>query len=783
LGVESTSIERFLVYLQEKYPGRIVHIKRIPPREAKYAYLSESIHPLLANKLEELGISKLYTHQVEAISKVLAGSHVVVTASTASGKTLCYNLPVLHVQLTSPGKTALYVYPTKALAQDQLRKLNAFELPGRSRFGLYDGDTPPKERLSVRKNCCTVLTNPDTLHMAILPNHSNWAEFFRNLAFVVIDELHNYRGVFGSHVANIIRRLRRVCRFYGSVPQFIACSATINEPAQVMEELTGVKPEVVGNDGSPQGERWLVFWNPPCLVDGKRRSANLEAAMLLADLARHGIRSIVFTKTRVATELVYKYAVEQLREMPAIASRLMPYRAGYTPEQRRETERKLFDGLLLGVTATTALELGIDVGDLDACVLTGYPGTIADTWQQMGRAGRGCGPSLAILISLDNPVDQFIVQNPEYLFNTSNERTILNPKNPYILAEHMRCAVYEIPFSDFDFPLFGITSPRILEVLSSQSKEVVHTSRYWSWIGSGYPAANVSIRSSGGCGYCIRDLANPEVVLGTVEEATAFQTLHEGAVYLHLGESYIVEYLDIEKRCAYVRRKKVDYYTIPRTETNISIDEEFQNRRLGCSVLHFGRVLVTSRVTGYWKKQVMTETCLGEFDLELPPQSYDTQAVWLSLDFPPSKEVQIELGMSMRSCDVQAKWFGMYSRLSQEASNRWFGGLHAFEHALVGVLPLCAMCDVVDIGGVSSPMHPQIGAPVIFIFDAHPGGVGLSEAAYARADELVRMAYSIVSRCPCKNGCPSCVQSPRCGSNNFPLDKQLAVLLIASLTV
>lgn len=732
------------------YRGQLVHTARVPAREANYGELAQPLHSTLDERLKAAGIERLYSHQAAAVNLALGGSHVAVVTSTASGKTLCYNLPILHTQLKSPGKNALYLFPTKALAQDQLRKLKEFDLADGPRFGIYDGDTPTSERARIRRNCHTILTNPDMLHVGILPNHTGWADFFHNLAFVVIDEMHVYRGVFGAHVGNVMRRLRRICRHYGSVPQFIACSATIGNPGELMNKLTGVTAEIVDDDGSPSGEKCFAFWNPPYIGEGERKSANSEAAALFLRLVSNGIRNITFTKARVVAELIYRYALAAIEDTD-LAKRIMSYRGGYTPEQRRQIEKGLFEGYLIGVTATNALELGVDIGDLEACVLTGYPGTIASTWQQAGRAGRGRGSSLAILVALDNPLDQYLMRNPQYLLDARNEKAILDPFNAYILAEHLQCAADEVPISELDFPLFGPDVARILEVMG-ESGRMIRGDRRWYWGGSGKPAPNINIRSTGGSAFVITDLARSGSVLGTADEAGAFHVLHEGAVYLHQGESYAVEKMDIPEKTAHVLARDVDYYTVPRSLTEVKIEDEWNGRELNLGKLHFGEITVTTQVTGYWKRRLMTDITLESLDLDLPPRSFSTMALWLTLDNPiPAEVVARPLGLE--------------------------GGIHGLEHSLIGMMPLYAMCDRLDIGGASHPFHPQTTLPTIFIYDAHPGGVGISEAAYSKADELLIATLEAVAQCPCREGCPSCIQSPKCGNNNFPLDKQAAVSL------
>jgi len=522
-----------------------------------------------------------------------------------------------------------------------------------------------------------------------------------------------------------------------------------------MSALTGVKAEIVDDDGSPAGEKLFGFWNPPYIGAGERRSANWEAASLLVELVRRGIRSITFAKARVVAELIYRYARAELEAHSSeAAGRIMSYRGGYTPEQRRRIEKGLFEGELLGVTATNALELGVDIGDLEACILTGYPGTIASTWQQAGRAGRGRRTSLAILIALDNPLDQFLVRNPHYLLDSANERAILDPHNPYILAEHLLCAAYEIPISAHDCDLFGGDSARLLTVLAESGQITLQGK--WFWTGDGYPAAEVNIRSAGGSSYLIYDAAAPDMLLGTVEEASAFQMIHEGAVYLHQGESYVIERLDRVSHCASASRRDVDYYTSPATLTDTLVKEESESRKAGVSRLCFGEITVTERVVAYRRKRLLTDEILEVVDLDLPAQSFDTQAFWLVLA-PSVVETVRSHGLDLE------------------------GGIHGLEHALIAMMPLYAACDRQDVGGASHPAHPHTGLPTIFVYDAHPGGVGIGETAYRRLGELLESTLKTLSECPCVDGCPSCVQSPKCGNNNSPIDKQAALLILRTL--
>ncbi|MDO8682309.1 MAG: DEAD/DEAH box helicase [Armatimonadota bacterium] len=750
--------DEFLAVIKRRpeYKRQIVHTERIPARPVKYASLESPLNPLLEQALCKQRIDHLYSHQAKAISAARKGEHVIVVTSTASGKTLCYNAPVIESILVSQNNRALYIFPTKALAQDQLGKLRELGLPMQA--ATFDGDTPNHERRIIKKSSQIILTNPDMLHVGILPYHATWSSFFKNLKYIVIDEIHSYRGVFGSHVANIMRRLRRICAHYGAEPQFIASSATIANPGGLMTTLTGLEPTVIDEDGSPSGEKIFVFWNPPYLgYAGERRSANSEATFLLTELAKARIRHIVFTKARKTAEIILRYARAQLAEegFADVANRIMSYRAGYRPEDRREIEKRLFSGDLIGVTSTTALELGVDVGGLDACVLTGYPGTVASTWQQAGRAGRGVSQSLAILIALDNPLDQFLMKSPDYFFGRSHETAVVDPSNPYLLASHALCAAYELPLTEHDFEIFG---PRLGEVLAvlTEAGELTYRGR-WFWSGSRYPAADVNIRSASSENYQIIDTAKPDVSLGIVDGARVFETVHSGAVYLHAGESYVVERLDLTSKIAYVMQADVSYFTEPATTTSLDVKETVENSQMGNTERFFGDVLVTNQVIGYRKKQLFTDELIETRDLDLPPSHLETEALWFPI---PQKMADILIG---REYDLP-------------------GSIHAIEHAAIGILPLFAMCDRQDIGGVSNPAHAAVsGQPVIFIYDGYPGGVGIAQSGYDRLEELLEATLKAIDDCPCDDGCPSCVQSPKCGNNNEPLDKDGAVFLLRML--
>ena len=750
---------RFLesVRSSKNYHGQIVHIERIPRREAVYGDLAPPLSGEIANALNRLGITRLYCHQAESIEAVRHGESIAVVTSTASGKTLCYNIPVLEALEKDAKARALYIYPTKALAQDQLGKLKQFDL-AYLEPAAYDGDTPRQERPFIKRSANVILTNPDMLHVGILPYHTTWSAFFRNLKYVVIDEMHSYRGVFGAHVANILRRLRRVAEYYGSNPQFICASATVRNPGELAKDLIGIDVRVIDTDGSPAGEKIFVFWNPPFLEKtDERRSANSEAVDLFTKLVESHVRTIVFTKARKTAELILRYSRQKLaeRNLPEV-NRIMSYRAGYRPTERREIERRLFTGELLGVTSTTALEVGVDIGGLDAAIITGYPGTIASTWQQAGRAGRGTDQSLAILIALDNPIDQYLMRNPGYFFSSEHERAIVNSENPYILADHLLCAAYEMPLDNSEIErLFGESAWELLSVLENAGR--LSYRRKWFWVGRGYPANNVNIRSASATCYTIVSVERGGMLLGTVDEPAAFETVHPGAVYLHGGDSYVVTKLDIEQRVAYVERTDVNYYTTPGNRTDIEVKQVLKNSSLKGARLTFGEVTVANQVTHYWRKQLFTERVIDKVLLNLPEVTMDTQAVWLVLPAELTDSL-VHLGYDLA------------------------GSIHAIEHASIGILPLFALCDRTDIGGVSHPGHPDVESKaVIFIYDGYAGGVGLARAAFDRFEELLIATLETIKGCQCKEGCPSCIQSPKCGNNNEPLDKAGAVFILSKI--
>jgi len=751
-------VESFLRDLQQAhgYQRQIVHTRHLAARPARFAALDQPLHPRLEERLGAVGVRQLYTHQAAAINAARRGEHVAVVTSTASGKTHCYNVPVADALLDDPEARALYLFPTKALAQDQRDVFAALELP-EIPIATYDGDTPERERRPIRERARILLSNPDMLHVGILPQHFRWKPFLQRLRFVVIDEMHVYRGVFGSNVAQVLRRLRRLCRFHGADPRFICTSATIANPDELAARLLGVPVTVIGDDGAPAGPRWFALWNPP-LTNGPasaRRSPSTEATGLFTELVRRGVRTIAFTKARKITELIARYAARRLRvAAPELVGRISPYRAGYLPADRRRIERRLFDGDLLGVVSTSALELGIDVGGLDAAILVGFPGTIASMWQRAGRAGRGTDAALAVLVAGDDALDQYLMRHPDYLFERPCEHAVIDPDNPYILTRHLRCAAAEIALIEPDFDLFGPRA-RALVPLLIEAGELTPRRNRWHWTGrERYPARGVDVRSAGSGAFRVVDARRRTI--GTVEEARVFEQAHPGAICLHLGEAYLVSDLDLAARVVRVQETEADYHTQPRTTIDLEVRRPLAGRPWGPTTLRFGEVDVTSQVTGFARKEHVTETVLGIEPLDLPAQLLTTRALWFEI--PEALEQRVH-----------------------EQGLDFAGGIHAVEHAAIGVLPLFAMCDRWDIGGVSYPHHPQLGRPAIFIYDGYPGGVGITEKGFVLADTLMAATREVIEACPCEAGCPSCIQSPKCGNLNQPLDKQAALVLLQGL--
>ncbi len=737
------------------YDGQLVHWQRLPARAAQHVQGPIELHPQVVELLQSGGKWPLFTHQAEAINGLRDGANVMVATPAASGKSLCYHVPAIETLMNDSAGRVLYLFPTKALAQDQLAGLEELTDGLGLHTAIFDGDTPREDRSQVRRQAQLILSNPDMLHLGILPNHRAWARFLRGLRLVVVDEAHVYRGVFGSHVANVLRRLRRLCHHYGSSPQFVMCSATIANPEELAEKLTGLPFQVVDQNGAGSGGRHFVFWNPP-IIDQRRagrRSTNTEVSGLFARLVEEGVRTLTFVKTRRLAELVYLYTRETLQqEHPELADRIGSYRAGYLAEERREIEKALFSGDLLGVATTTALELGIDVGDLDATLLAGYPGTVAGTWQQ---AGRGGAEALTVLVARDDPLDQYLMRYPEFFFGRSSENALVSPANPHIMGPHLLCAAYEAPLDASDEALFG---PKLTEQIQQLDAQGLLHRRAGRWHLSpevAYPAEEINLRSTSRDSYLVVEEGSGAIV-ETVEESAAFRQLHQGAVYLHRGKSLLVTRLETAAKVAYVNAQEVPYYTQARDLTDIRIIRSWESKLDGGVKVSLGEVRVTDHVVGYRRKEPFTEKELSEETLDLPPNLFDTVALWF--DVPQ----------------------GLAARCAKEKLDL-AGGLHAAEHAAIGILPLFAMCDRNDIGGVSTPLHPDTGRPQVFIYDGHPGGIGISEQGYHQIDRLWQATLDTVASCPCEEGCPSCIQSPKCGNNNHPLDKGVAIDLLREL--
>jgi DEAD/DEAH box helicase domain-containing protein len=730
---------------------QLVATAREGERPAARTPVPGALHPRLLEALSEAGIDALWSHQADALEAAAQG-HVIVTTGTASGKSLAFNLPVLDTLAHDPSARAIYLYPTKALAQDQARKLGQLGAAF-LRQSIYDGDTPREERRAIRQRSNLILTNPDMLHVGVLPNHRSWADVLANLAWIVVDEAHVYRGVFGSHVANVLRRLRRLALAYGTEPRFVLTSATIANPVELAERLTGLDFRLVDGDGAPRAERRIAMWNPP-LVDertGARASALSEAAGLLAGLVEQGVRTICFLKSRRGVELIQRFTRLRLEDAGRadLAERIAPYRAGYTPSQRREIERRLAEGELLAVVATDALELGIDVGELDAAVCVTFPGTVASLRQMWGRAGRRTR-GLALYVAGEDALDQFFCRHPDEFLERPVERAILDHESEEIYLAHLCAAAYEVPLSGDDADFLGAGWEARAQRLVKLGRLRERGGRYLPR-GPGYPAAEIALRSASADSVAIVEVEAGEVI-GTVESARAHSAVHPGAVYLHMGGAYEVEELDLPAGRAIVRPFEGDWYTQPKKESETFIEQVRDRRQVGGAALSFGIVSVTEQVVAYQKKRVADHEVLDLLTVDLPEQEFVTQALWYEL---PEDLLHEEFPLEALQ-----------------------GSLHAAEHGQIAVLPLIAMCDRWDIGGLSTAFHHQTGRPTVFIYDGHPGGVGITRVGFERFEVLVADALRLISECRCESGCPSCVQSPKCGNLNEPLSKRGAIELL-----
>ena len=720
--------------------GALRHWETLSARPARFGELSPPLASALAEALEHQGIARLYTHQAQAIESLRAGLDTVVVTGTASGKSLCYHLPVLERLLAEPGATALYLFPTKALAQDQLQSLNRLssghpELVRSVRAGVYDGDTQPTTRRKLRDSANLILSNPDMLHQGVLPYHPKWSRFLRGLRFVVVDEMHSYRGIFGSHVANVLRRLERAVRHVGGEFRYVLSSATIRNPGELARSLTGREVQVVDDDGSPRGEKHFVFWNPPFVDEARveRRSSNGEGCVLLTGLIAHGAQALAFTKSRVAAELVYRYARERLARMePGLEERIQPYRGGYLPEERRRIEKALFAGELRGVVSTNALELGVDIGGLDAVVMIGAPPTRASAWQQAGRAGRKGEPALAVLVAYNDTVDQYLMRHPEYFFGHSPEAAVIDPHNPYILAQQLACAAYELPLSAEDERAFGPQTNRILEALEEAGETRSIDGRAY-WAKTDFPAAKVNLRTISDDTYTIMDRTRGNAVIGTVDGISALELVYPEAIYLHEGETCYVRELDLEQKVAFVEPREVDYYTQPVLDMNIRVRGERERQEWRGETVRFGEVTYSWQTVAMKKIKFHSLDSIGYHPLELPRLTLETVAFW----FAPTDEA--------------------WRAVARQGMNP-VEGLSGVRNLFLTLLSMLSMCDPADLGGVIDSSN--LGRPGLFVFDRYPGGLGFAEQGYARLEELTRAALDHLEACECETGCPSCVGLP-----------------------
>lgn len=744
------------------------HVEHQTARPARTAGWPKWAPPRLVDALRDRGARELWMHQVEGAEAVWAGENVVVATGTASGKSLVYQLPVLSKLLDDNRATALYLAPTKALGADQLRTIDELGLR-EVRAASYDGDTPQVERDWVRAHGRWIFTNPDMLHYGVLPGHSRWARFFRRLSHIVVDECHTYRGVFGSHVALLLRRLRRVAQHYGADPVFVLASATVSDPASLAARLTGVSCRAVTDDGSPRGARTIAFWEPPLLdeIIGEngapvRRAAGTEAARIMTELVIEDARTLAFIRSRRGVELAALSAQRALSDVDeSLAQKVAAYRGGYLPEDRRELERCLLSGELRAVATTNALELGVDISGLDAVVVAGYPGTLASFWQQAGRAGRDGEGALVVFVARDDPLDTYLVHHPPAMLDRPVEATVLDPTNPYVLEPHLACAAAELPLDEGSFGVFGgDPARRAVEALTAGGvlRKRPHG---WFWTSRERPHRNVELRGAGGHPIAVVEGESGRM-LGTVDPDSACGTVHPGAVYLHRGESFVVDELDLETRIALVHQESPDWTTSPRNVVDISVLRTIERHDTGRGVaVCLGEVEVTSQVVGYLRKRPSGEV-LDQVPLDLPAQTLLTRAVWYT--------VGDELLMGSAPGGA-----GLDPALVP-------GALHAAEHAAIGLLPLFATCDRWDIGGVSTALHADTGEATVFVHDGHPGGAGFADRGYAALVPWLAATREAIASCDCPAGCPSCVQSPKCGNGNEPLDKAGAVAVLDAVS-
>lgn len=733
----SAALARFhTIVAQPESPVRA--IRHEPAAEGEFREIPEAIQPALRQALERRGIRKLYSHQAEAFEAIHAGRNVVIVTPTASGKTLCYNLPVLDLMLREPGARAMYLFPTKALSEDQLHELQTAvdETGSEVRAFTYDGDTPQDARKAIRQRANIVLTNPDMLHSGILPHHTRWTKLFESLRYVVIDELHYYRGVYGSHLANLLRRLRRICAFYGSQPRFICCSATIANPKELAEQLTGEPFEMVERNGAPRGEKYFIFYNPPVVNRqlGIRRSYIAETRRMAMEFVGRGLQTLVFANNRLATEVLVTYLKDACERGPLPADTVRGYRGGYLPRERREIERRLRDGQIRAVVATNALELGIDIGSLDAVVMAGYPGTIASTWQRAGRAGRRQSTSAAVMVASSAPLDQYIVEHPDYFFGRSPEHAYINPDNLEILLAHLKCAAFELPLREGE--KFGPHETGEMCRFLEEAGFLHRSAGAWHWTSETYPADATSLRAVTSDNFVVVDITGEPKVIAEVSFPTALTTLHEKAIYLHEARQYHVERFDYEERKAYVRSVDCDYYTDAIDYSQVKALEEMEREAVGGAMKAHGDVRVNRQIVGFKKIKFYTMENVGAGNLSMPEQEMHTTSFWLH--FP-------------------AAFLARFGDLTPTEKQNGIAGLG---NALRTVSALLLMCDPRDLGvALSEEIAGGLAAfePNLYLYDNYPGGIGQSAPLFRLAGRLLAQTDELLAGCPCEEGCPSCV--------------------------
>ncbi len=735
--------------------GRLLHVERIPARQARPAQWPDWVAPPVQAALLGVGIEQLWSHQRAAMDLAHAGEHVVMSTGTASGKSLGYLVPVLSdlvdgaTAATGRGASALYLSPTKALAADQLARVQALAVPG-LRAATYDGDTPPDERRWIRDHAQLVLTNPDLVHHSMLPGHRRWAPFMRALRYVVIDECHVYRGVFGSHVAALVRRLRRVAARYGAEPTFVLASATVTSPADHAGRLIGMPVTPVELDGSPRAAMTFALWEPELSGEATRRSATTEAAELLAELVGQGVQTVAFARSRAGVEALAANARRRLDDARSgLGAVVAAYRGGYLPDERRALERAVRDGSLLGLAATNALELGVDISGLEAVLIAGWPGRRASLWQQAGRAGRSGSESLAVLVAADDPLDTYLVHHPEALFAAPVEATVMDPANPHVLAPHLAAAAAELPLTENDLPLFGPSTREMLDALVTRGI-LRRRPTGWYWARTDRPGDHISLRGADEVVAIVETRTGQ--VIGTIDAASAHSQVHTGAVHVHQGETWVVTDLDLESGTASVVRGDPGWTTHAQSVSAFAVLGTERSMTWGPVQVSFGSVRVSARVVSFLRRLPSGEV-VGTHPLDLPERSLTTRALWWTM--PPQALDTAGVGESAVP-----------------------GAAHAAEHAAIGMLPLVATSDRWDIGGVSTACHPDTGLPTIMVYDGYPGGAGFAERAYEMFGPWVEATREAVARCECASGCPSCVQSPKCGNGNEPLDKSGAVALL-----